>query len=123
VGAFEQKVIDVLAEYTGEFAVQAFNPYSLEYFRRHAPHILRGQLSCFFKGSDLSRIHRYLLKRLLLFSTARPNFIAYDFHNLPNRYVSRHKNVPVLAWTLTNQADADAVKPFCNNIIFQDFQA
>lgn len=45
VGFLEQKVIDMLSSYNGDFAVQSFNPYSMEYFKKNASGIIRGQLS------------------------------------------------------------------------------
>lgn len=122
IGPLEQKVIDLLADYKGDIAVQSFNPYSVEYFKKNAKHYLRGLLSCDFKGSDLPRMRRFALKRLMLFSTAGADFIAYRFDNLPNRYVSKH-NVPVLAWTVGSIAEYDAVKKYCHNVIFENFPA
>ena len=41
VGKIEQAVIDTLKNYQGEYAVQSFNPYSMGYFKQHAPNIIR----------------------------------------------------------------------------------
>ena len=120
VGKLEQSVIKLLDGYKGEVAVQSFNPYSLEYFKKNAPHILRGQLSSFFKTSNMSRLRKYVLKRLLLNKFSKPDFIAYDFNALPNRWVSRCK-LPVLAWTVRSFADYEQVKDYCDNIIFEGF--
>ncbi|MDR1094229.1 MAG: glycerophosphodiester phosphodiesterase [Clostridiales bacterium] len=118
IGTLEKSLHDLVKHYDGEFAVQSFNPYSVEYFKKNAPHIPRGQLSCFFKGSDLTRLKRYMLKRLKFFSTARPDFISYQFGDLPNRWVSR-RSVPVLAWTIRSSADLESVQEYCDNIIFE----
>lgn len=120
IGPLEQTVIDALAGYAGEFAVQSFNPYSLEYFKNNAPGILRGQLSSFFKNSDMSWVRRYTLKRMLLNKYSRPDFIAYEYSCLPNRWVYREE-LPVLAWTVRCNADYEAVKDYCDNIIFEGF--
>lgn len=120
VGALEQAVIKLLEDYKGEFAVQSFNPYSLEYFKQNAPQIVRGQLSSFFKNDRLSRFKRFALKRLLFNKIAQPSFIAYNFADLPNRWVTKAA-LPVLAWTIRSQADYAAAKDFCDNIIFENF--
>lgn len=120
IGSLEQSVIDILDGYTGETAVQSFNPYSMEYFKNNAPQIPRGQLSSYFKNSDMSRIKKYILKRLLLNKYSRPDFIAYEFSCLPNRWVYKAE-VPVLAWTIRSEADYEYVKDFCDNIIFENF--
>ena len=54
IGDLESKVIAMLKTYGGEFAVQSFDPYSLEYFRKHEPDFVRGQLSSLGAGSGLS---------------------------------------------------------------------
>ena len=121
VGPLESKVIDMLHSYEGEFAVQSFNPYSLEYFKKNAEEILRGQLSCFFCKSDLKgAIKRRALKKLKLNKISKPDFIAYRFSDLPNKYVTKSE-LPVLAWTIRSNADLESVKEYCDNIIFEKF--
>lgn len=48
VGTLERNTLDLLSAYKGEFAVQAFNPYSLEFFKNNAPQIQRGPALVFF---------------------------------------------------------------------------
>ena len=119
VGSLEQATLDLLEGYKGEFAVQSFNPYSLEYFKKHAPQIARGQLSAFF-GKEMTFIRRYLLSRLKLNKISAPDFISYRHSDLPIKYVSRTK-LPVLAWTVRSNSELEKVKPYCNNIIFENF--
>lgn len=121
VGELENKVIDMLKGYKGEFAIQSFNPYVLSYFKAHAPEILRGQLACYFKGEKLSFIKKYLLKRLSLNRMAEPHFISYDVKNLPNRYVSKYKSLPLIGWTVKSQEQYLDIVKHCDNIIFEDF--
>jgi glycerophosphoryl diester phosphodiesterase len=121
-GALEDKTIELLRSYKGDYAVQAFNPFVLEYFRHHAPEMKRGILSALFKKHQLpSFIKRYVLSRMLLNNIAKPDFITYRHECLPNKYVNKYvnkHNVPVIAWTLENQAETDKVKPNCDNVIF-----
>lgn len=123
-GALEQSVIDSLKEYDGEFAVQSFNPFSLEYFKKHAPSFIRGQLSCFYTGNKtLSGIQRFVLKRMMLNrKISEPHFIAYETEALPNRFVNRYKHLPVLAWTVRTQEELERVRPHCTNIIFENIE-
>jgi hypothetical protein len=51
---------------------------------------------------------------------AKPDFISYDHSYLPNIYVSKTK-LPVLTWTVRSQKEYDEVKPYCDNIIFENF--
>lgn len=122
VGKLEQKVIDILKNYKGEFAVQSFNPYSLKYFKHHAPNILRGQLSGYFKGEKLSFLKKFVLKRMAFNkSVSEPNFISYDASTLPNRFVRKYKTLPLLAWTVRSKEEYLKVIKHCDNIIFENF--
>ncbi len=121
VGELEDKVIELLRNYKGEFAIESFNPYVLSYFKTHAPEFVRGQLSCYFRGEKLSFIKKYLLKRLALNRVAEPNFIAYNVDDLPNRYVSKYKNLPLIGWTVRSQEQYLDVVKHCDNVIFEDF--
>ena len=120
VGTLERNTLELLNSYKGEFAVQAFNPYSLEIFKKNAPQIQRGQLSCFFEKADLSLIKRAVLKRLKLNKVSSPDFISYAGKDLPNKYVTKTK-LPVLAWTARSNADMEKFLPYCDNIIFENF--
>jgi len=121
-GALEKKLLESLKTYKGEFAVQSFNPYSIDFFRINAPHILRGQLSCSFKGEKLAFYKKFVLKRMLMNKTTKPDFISYYFYDLPNRFVKRYDGVPVLGWTTRSEAEREYALKFCDNIIFEGFE-
>lgn len=123
VGELEKKVWELLKNYKGEYAIQSFNPYSLEWFKINAPKVLRGQLSSFFKGTNLSLFKKFVLKRMLLNRRiSSPHFISYDERNIPNRFVRHFKKLPLLVWVVRSQSRYLKVARFCDNIIFEDFQ-
>ena len=123
VGELEKKVVDILKNYKGEYAVQSFNPYVLEYFYKHAPNIIRGQLAGFFKGEKLSFIKKYALKRMLLNKKiSKPNFISYEAKRVPNRFIRKYKSIPLLVWTVRNQSEYLKVVKYCDNVIFEGFE-
>lgn len=122
VGDLEKSVIELLKNYKGDYAIQSFNPYVLEYFYKYAPHILRGQLSGYFKGEKLTFFKKYALKRMLLNSkVSHPDFISYEARHLPNRFVRKHKTLPLLAWTVKSQSEYLRVVKYCDNVIFEGF--
>lgn len=123
VGKLEQKVIDLLKNYKGEYAVQSFNPFSLGYFRQHAPQILRGQLAGYLKNEkSLSWISKFLLKRMRFNKkVSQPDFIAYEAAALPNRFVRKYKNLPLLAWAIKSKEEYLKIVKYCDNIIFEKF--
>ncbi len=53
--ALEEKLTDMLKAYNGEYAVESFHPFSLQYFYKNAPGIMRGQLSSYFHHADKTR--------------------------------------------------------------------
>ena len=123
VGELEKKVIDLLKDYKGQYAVQSFNPYVLEYFYKHAPNILRGQLAGFFRGEKLSFIKKYALKRMMLNKKiSKPDFISYEAKRVPNRFVRKFKSLPLLVWTVTSQSEYLKVVKYCDNVIFENFE-
>ena len=121
VGELESATLELLKNYNGPFAIMSFNPYVLSWFKENAPHILRGLLSSFFKKDNLSVVKRIVLKKMLLNKIAEPNFIAYNTENLPNRYVRKWKNLPLLAWTVRSQEEYMRVVKYSDNIIFENF--
>ena len=123
VGELEKALYEKLKGYKGEYAVQSFNPFSLEWFKNNAPEVLRGQLSGCFKNSDLGFFKRLFLKRMALNKkVSEPHFIAYEAKCLPNRYVRKYKHLPLLAWTVRSQEEYMHVIKFCDNIIFENFE-
>lgn len=123
IGELEEKVLQLVANYEGAFAIQAFNPFVLGYFKEHAPEIIRGQLSGSFKNEDLELYKRILLKNLLLNSISAPHFIAYEFDSMPNWMAKRQKakNLYLLAWTIKSAEQAEAAQDKYDNIIFELF--
>lgn len=121
VGVLEERLLQILKDYSGSYAIQSFNPFSLRYFYKHAPQIPRGQLSSYFENEKLSPITKFILKRLLLAKRlAHADFISYDARHLPNKYTSRLK-LPLIAWTINSREEYEKKKEFCDNIIFQNF--
>lgn len=113
-----------LRRHRGPFAVQSFNPRAMGWFARHAPEVLRGQISGDFRGEDLPFHKKFLLERLLLNRVSRPHFIAYDHRALPCRPVARARGrgLPVLAWTVRSEHDAARALRHSDNVIFEGFR-
>lgn len=120
VGELEHSVLELLKRYEGEFAVQSFNPYSMEFFKKNAPQIPRGQLSCVFTKKDFSLFRRFMFNHLKVLKISSPDFISFAAKDLPNKYVTR-ASLPVLAWTIRSNTDMEKALPHCDNFIFESF--
>lgn len=124
VGPLESALLTLVSTYEGEFAIQAFNPFSLEFFKRKAPHIRRGQLSGNFEGEDLSWHQKFLLSNLMLNSKSDPDFIAYDLSALPSVATTVNRRLfqtPLLAWTVRSDIDRLKAKACSDNFIFDAY--
>lgn len=119
VGELEKAVWEVLKNYKGKYAIQSFNPYTLQWFKNNAPKVWRGQLAGFFKGEKLSLFKKLVLRRLGMKKITEQNFVSYDLRNLPNRFV-KHLEIPLLAWTINNQEQYIKAVQIADNVIFQN---
>jgi glycerophosphoryl diester phosphodiesterase len=117
-------VVDMLIErlkgYGGEFAIQSFNPLYLIQAKKLAPEFLRGVLGTAEKGEVKNPIKRWIVREMPLNPLAKPDFISYDFNAIPLKK-SRRKNLPLLAWTVRDLDTEIKVRPFIDNIIFENY--
>lgn len=77
-------VAPYLDEYKGIYCVESFNPYTLMWYRKNRPNVIRGQLSIRFnsKGKNLKKkIQDFILENLLLNFRTKPDFIAYNYRD------------------------------------------
>lgn len=122
IGKLEKLLLQRLKNYDGPYAVQSFNPFSLQYFKNNAPDIWRGQLSGFFKNIEMSRFKKFVLKKMFFNKhVSCPHFISYEADTLPNSCVRRYSHLPILAWTVRSQEQLERVCKHCDNIIFENF--
>lgn len=115
----------LLAEYTGTYCVESFDPRVLLWYRVHRPGIVRGQLSCAFYRNAAGRSPVYfLLQHLLTDCIGRPDFIAYDHHhkeNLSRRIACNLFGALSVAWTIRSEKElAEAAGAF-ELFIFEGF--
>ena len=123
VGQLEQKVLEILKNYKGQFAIISFNPRVLSYFKEHAPNILRGQLSGSFKGEKLSFFKKIVLRSMLLTKKSDlADFIMYEAKALPSRHVRKFRRLPLIAWTVKSQQEYLRVVRYSDNVTFEGFE-
>ena len=59
-GQLEVDLYEIMRHYQGKYAVQSFSPFSMGWFRKNAPEVLRGQLSATFTYGEMCIRDRYL---------------------------------------------------------------
>ena len=125
IGLLEKAVCKLIRNYKGDVAIQSFNPLSLEWFAKYSPNVLRGQVACSFKGEEfkhISRLKRMVLRRMKLNKRAKPNFISYNASELPNRFIKKVSNLPIIGWTIKSQEEYRECINYVDNIIFEGFE-
>lgn len=128
-GVLESILYEELKSYSGQYAVQSFNPFSLKWFRDNAPEVLRGQLSGSFVITDydveyagttrLPWYKQFILSNLLLDFESRPNFIAYETVNVSGSTLKalRSLKVPVIGWVIDDEAEYVNSKAYFDGFI------
>lgn len=124
IGETEQKTYDALKNYKGNYCIESFNPFIIRWFKKHAPEVIRGTLSCSFEAAPWSNYKKHLLADLKLCKWNGSQFIAYDAATLKtNKALNKfRKRIPVLCWTIRSQQQADELKEYYDNIIFDSFE-
>ena len=126
VGPLERRVHEVIADHNGPLCVIGFNPYSHAWFATHYPGVLRGLDShSYAKAPNMSEAQRKAYARLEHVEIARPHFLALGIDMLPSERAARLRGqgMPVVAWTVRQPAQWEAIKDGCDNLIFEGFRA
>ena len=108
----ETEVLKLIKGKESWIAVQAFNPYTIQWFAKNAPEFKRGLLSLHVLAFDVP-LH---MKKM------NPDFISFEISGigLIKKYV-RKRGVKLLAWTIkTEEKYRQALKHQVNNIIFEN---
>jgi glycerophosphoryl diester phosphodiesterase len=123
-GRLERAVAEQLRHYSGPAAVLAFNPYSLDWFRRHAPRIVRVQNAMTIDPlGRLGRFRKLALRMLHAISWGRPHGISYRVEDLPAPLTTRARasGRPVLAWTVRDKETGAIARAHADNMIWQRY--
>lgn len=124
VGPLEQRVHEVIADHNGPLCVIGFNPYSHAWFADRYPGVLRGLDSYSYRRApNLSEAQRRSFAALEHVEIARPHFLALGLDMLPSSRGAelREQGMPVVAWTVREPAQWEAVRADCDNLIFEGF--
>lgn len=120
-----KKAYDYLKAYQGDYCIESFHPLIVAWFKRNAPHILRGQLSAGpkeFKG-ELKPYQAFALSRLLTNFATRPHFISYhkQKHSRLAKLVDAMGAMKVV-WTVRDKDNIGAIEKQNDTVIFEFYQ-
>ena len=122
-GKLEHKLMDILNNYKGEYAIQSFNPLTIYWFKKNYPNILRGQLSYKFKTKKILKLKKYILSNMFFNIITKPNFISYKYDELSLSKIKKYKqkNITILGWTITNKKEYNKNIKIYDNLICEKF--
>ena len=124
VGPLEQRAHEILIDHAGPVCVIGFNPYSHAWFAERFPGVLRGLDSWSYrKAPHMAEAQRVSFAKLEHVAIAKPHFLALGLDMLPCERAAklRAEGMPVVAWTVREPRQWDAVKDVCDNLIFEGF--
>ena len=118
-----EAALPLLDSYKGAVCIESFNPFMVGWFRKNAPHYIRGILSKRYVGNEVKPFLRFPLTSLLPNCTCRPDFIAYQYadYKQPFFRLCRLFHPMTVAWTVTSpEEEVDAKKRF-DAVIFEGY--
>lgn len=120
-------IADVLDKYKGLYCIESFNPLAVIWYKKNRPHIIRGQLSSYFKNKNHSfaiRSRDFFLENFLTNFLTKPDFLAFN-HKYKNMFSFKlckklYKPLTV-AYTIQSQSDLEKSKYDFDLFIFDSF--
>ena len=115
---------NILKDYSGEIALQSFNPMALTWCKKNIPHVPRGMISYDWCNSGLKLYQKLLLRYMFFFFQVSPSFISIrsDYLDSPIINIIREKtNIPTLGWAIKSAHEVMQYKKLMNNFIFENF--
>lgn len=73
----------------------------------------------------MNEAQRQSFARLEHVAIARPHFLALHAEMLPDERAAKYREegMPIVAWTIRDQAQWEQIRPYCDNLIFEGFAA
>jgi len=119
----ERAIAKVINGYTGELALQSFDPFSVFNLRRMTNGYPIGQISGSLKSA--SRLQGAIGRTMITNYITGPDYISYELESLPSRYASywRDKRMrPNITWTVTSEAEENRTAQLADNFFFDSYR-
>lgn len=121
-----EKTAALLDGYSGAYCIESFNPLIVSWFRKNRPQVVRGQLSCGYKGyGSLPFYQGFLLSMMLMNVFGRPHFAAYrheDARGSLGLSLVRLLGGKLVGWTVRDKDDVAFCQSHFDTIIFEFFK-
>ena len=118
-----EAALPLLDAYKGAVCIESFNPFMVRWFRRCAPHYIRGILSKKFEKGEVAQVLRFPLSSLFANGLCRPDFIAYQHTDHSQFFfrICRLFHPTTIAWTVKSPTEEQAANPHFDTIIFEGY--
>ena len=118
-----EATLPLLEGYKGAVCIESFNPFMVRWFRKNAPHYIRGILSKDFEKGEVAQSLRFPLSSLLTNWLCRPDFIAYQHsdYSQPFFRLCRLFKPLTIAWTVQSPSEAVQTKKHFDTVIFEGY--
>ncbi len=124
-GPLEVRLSALMKDYDGHFAVQSFSPFSIGWFAKNDPGVLRGQLSSrFHEGAEhIAPIKRFVIRHMLTNFLAKPQFVSYETDGISSSIIRRMRRCGLysLVWVVRSAKTQAATAKYVDTIIFEDY--
>ena len=114
------EVLEMINGYSGFIAVESFDPVIMKWFRKNAPHLLRGQLAM----DDMTKeknVVNFFLKHLFVNALSRPQLIAYRYEDssFELNLVKKTSKVLNAVWTVHGEEEIKKAAETADVVIFE----
>jgi glycerophosphoryl diester phosphodiesterase len=124
-----ERVAQVLSAYNGPAAPMSFDPWQVKTLRQRVRHLPCGIIAAKYQRhpywDQMPAWMRFGMGYLLTGTIGHPQFIAYAAANLPAlapSFARRVIGLPLLAWTVRNEAEWKRATLSADQIIFEGFR-
>ena len=110
--------------FKGEYAVQSFQPFYVNGYKKLRPEVSCGLLtqsnpSLSDFAPPFARIKRQAVSHMSFNFLIKPDFISFDFHS-PTKKMKKFKGAK-FAWTVRSKEDGKIAREYADNIIFENY--
>lgn len=122
IGELEDRVYDLLKDYKGRYVIVCFNPFTLGYFKKKDPSIIRGQLSYNYENSKFNFIFKFMLRKMWFNFISKPHFISYGINRYDKKVLAKYrkKGYFIIGWTYTSEKDKEDLSKVYDNMIVEN---
>ncbi len=117
----EKNIVKILDNYNGIFAIQSFNPSTINWFKNNRKKYICGQL---ITGNNrYNFIYNFFYKILFFNKFTKADFICYNVNGFPNKKVEKlRKKIPIIGWTIKSKEQLSKYKSYCDNFICDNIE-